>query len=677
MRAERLVGGRRQRRRLRRPDRRRADRLRRRRTRYEAYVIFGKSSGFANIDLTALAPADGFIIQGDAPVDYAGRSVSSAGDVNGDGFDDIIVGASAGDNGGYSAGEAYVVFGKSTGFADVDLGAMAPSDGFVIEGAAAGDNAGLSVSAAGDVNGDGFDDILVGAPFNDEGGNSAGAAYIIYGRGFTAREDADTVTEAGIATGSVFADNGSGADTASDRLELEVTEVNGAAASVGTQITLPSGALLTLNADGTYLYDPNDQFNYLISTAKAAATGAVNTTATDNFTYTLANGSTAKVTITITGVNSTDDELWGDGGNNVITGTPAVDVFRLDQGGNDQAIGQASGDDFIFGATFTAADSVNGSAGFDELFLEGNYLAAPVIFGAATLTDVERIKLAGGFSYSFTSSDATVAAASTLIVDASALGAANSVIFNGAAENNGLFELTGGAGADQLTGGALADLLIGGAGADQLTGNGGDDLFLVDNSGDQAIETSPFGGVDTVRTTVTFTIGANIEKLTLLGVAAINGTGNGLANVILGNSAANVLDGGVGNDQLRGGGGNDTYFVDSVGDKIFEISPADGTDKVQSSVSFDLGAYRREPHPHRHRCDQRHRQHPRQQPDRQQRQQHPQRRRRRRHDAGRRRRRHLCRRQCRRRGDRDGMPATAPTRCGASSPTRSAPISSG
>src|SRR4051812_49812485 len=94
----------------------------------EAYVVFGKASGFgttdgagrAVIDLTTLLASDGFIVRGDAADDYAGWSVSSAGDVNGDGFADLIVGAIGGDDGGADAGEAYVVFGKASGFGTTD-----------------------------------------------------------------------------------------------------------------------------------------------------------------------------------------------------------------------------------------------------------------------------------------------------------------------------------------------------------------------------------------------------------------------------------------------------------------------------------------------------------------------------------------------------------------------------
>ena len=170
----------------------------------EAYVVFGKSTGFGTavvlggvsrqvIDLTSLSATDGFIIQGDTAGDQAGRSVASAGDVNGDGFADLIMGAPFGDDGGNAAGEAYVLFGKSAGFGTtvntagfnrqvIDLTSLSASGGFIIQGDTAGDQAGFSVASAGDVNGDGFADLIVGAPYGDDGGNAAGEAYVVFGK---------------------------------------------------------------------------------------------------------------------------------------------------------------------------------------------------------------------------------------------------------------------------------------------------------------------------------------------------------------------------------------------------------------------------------------------------------------------------------------------------------------
>jgi VCBS repeat-containing protein len=148
------------------------------------YVIFGKSGGFGSvINLAGLSAADGFKIQGDVTHDYAGHSVSSAGDVNGDGFADILVGAYGNDSGGDYAGAAYVIFGKAGGFGSlIDLTGLSAADGFKIQGDLAGDRAGISVSSAGDVNGDGFADILLGARGNDSGAPYAGAAYVIFGK---------------------------------------------------------------------------------------------------------------------------------------------------------------------------------------------------------------------------------------------------------------------------------------------------------------------------------------------------------------------------------------------------------------------------------------------------------------------------------------------------------------
>ncbi|MEX2648200.1 MAG: hypothetical protein WD673_04210 [Alphaproteobacteria bacterium] len=144
-----------------------------------AYVVFGKTAGFANIDLENLGAA-GFKIVGEFNSDLlAGSGLDSAGDVNGDGFDDILVGAHGNDAGGAYAGAAYVVFGKAAGFATVDL--RNPGNAaFKIVGEAAGDQMGRFVGHAGDVNGDGYDDMVVGA--STAGADDAGAAYVVFGK---------------------------------------------------------------------------------------------------------------------------------------------------------------------------------------------------------------------------------------------------------------------------------------------------------------------------------------------------------------------------------------------------------------------------------------------------------------------------------------------------------------
>jgi hypothetical protein len=141
------------------------------------YVVLG-SSAPSNIDLGNLG-AHGIRIDGIGADDLTGLSVAGAGDVNADGRDDVIIGAPQADNNGTSSGSAYLIFGSSAP-SNIDLGNLG-THGIRIDGITANDLVGTSVAGAGDVNADGYDDMIIGAPWADNGGSRLGSTYVVYG----------------------------------------------------------------------------------------------------------------------------------------------------------------------------------------------------------------------------------------------------------------------------------------------------------------------------------------------------------------------------------------------------------------------------------------------------------------------------------------------------------------
>ena len=273
--------------------------------------------------------------------------------------------------------------------------------------------------------------------------------------------------------------------------------------------------------------------------------------------------------------------LNGTAGNDLLTGTAGPEAIN-GLAGNDTLNGGA-GDDMLSGGA--GNDVLSGGDGIDTANYTGTAISVKVSLGTTsgqvtggagtdTLTSIEN--LVGG---------------------------------------DGSDSLTGSAAANRIEGGLGNDTITGGLGADTLIGGDGNDTYFVDNLADVATELAS-QGIDTVNSTVTQSLGDNIENVTLTGSLIANATGNASANILTGNAAANqlagnagddqliggagndllqggegndILNGGVGVDQMQGGNGDDAYFVDNLLDQVTENS-GEGLDTVNAIVNCVLGA---------------------------------------------------------------------------------------
>jgi trimeric autotransporter adhesin len=276
----------------------------------------------------------------------------------------------------------------------------------------------------------------------------------------------------------------------------------------------------------------------------------------------------------------------------IVLGTAASDILKGIE--KDETLVGFAGNDSIDGGL--GDDRMYGGLGNDSFFVNS---PGDVVVEYPGL-DIDTINSSITYNLGENLENLTLTANDAINGTGNSL---SNIITGNEAEN----VLNGSDGNDTLYGRGGNDILLGGQGDDSMLGGVGDDTYELDNIFDTITELTNEGNADTVNSSISYTLGDNLENLKLTGNVAINGSGNSLNNTITGNNSNNFINGQAGNDILSGEGGNDsidggldddlmsgglgdeTYYVDSINDKITEFNN-EGSDNVFASVSYTLSA---------------------------------------------------------------------------------------
>lgn len=300
-------------------------------------------------------------------------------------------------------------------------------------------------------------------------------------------------------------------------------------------------------------------------------------------------------------------------GNDLFTGGAGNDYFDASGGGNDKFYGGGGDDSVSFFGAYTTSDFVDGGAGNDVVYLYGNF-AGGLTLGSSQMKSVESVTLGAGYGYTVTTNDSLVAPGDTMAFNTYYATAGQNFVFNGAAEVNGHFVLTGGDGNDSLTGGARSDqLFVNRAGNDVMNGGNGDDTFFVYQGFTSADRLDGGGGKDTIELaqaanltfqaqTITgietiglyagnsYTIRTDDANVAAAAVLTVSGVYLGAADVLNFNGAAEadgrfILDGGAAADVLRGGAMIDKITGGAGNDKLYGNA---GIDTLTGGLGADV-----------------------------------------------------------------------------------------